>query len=98
MMDEELLKVTVSYGIDCCDNNVLNLSSLRELIDCVLVDQIHPVLPLVLLGEVDIVVDETTIEGTWQDLLFELDFHGVKLAIADLLELLIEWSAELGVN
>ena len=55
-------------------------------------------LPLVLLWEEDVVVDETAVESGREDLLLEFDFHGVELAVADLLELHVERAAILGVD
>jgi hypothetical protein len=57
MLDEELLQVAVADGVNRGDYDVLHLGALGELVKGVLVHQVHPVLPLILLGVVDVVVD-----------------------------------------
>ena len=98
MLNEELLQVAVADGVNRGDDYVLHLSALGELVKGVFVDQVHPVLPLVLLRVVYVVVDESAVEGAGEDLLLEFHLHCVELAVADLLELLVEGAAELGVN
>lgn len=98
MLDKELLEIAISDGVNSCHNNILNLSILGELIKRVLVDQVHPVLPLILLREINVVIDKTTVESAWEYFLLKLDFHCIKLTIADFLELLIERTTVLCVN
>ena len=98
MLDKELLEEAISDGVNSCHNNILNLSILGELIKRVLVDQVHPVLPLILLREINVVIDKTTVESAWEYFLLKLDLHRIKLTIADFLELLIEGTTVLCVN
>jgi hypothetical protein len=54
--------VTVTNGVNCCYDNVLNNSSFGELVNLGLVFEVIPVLPFVVLGEVDVIVNSSTIE------------------------------------
>ena len=98
MLDEELLQVAIADRVNRGDYDVLHLGALGELVQGVLVDQVHPVLPLILLGVVDVVVDQAAIEGAGKDFLLELHLHGVELTVADLFELLVEGATELGID
>ncbi len=75
MLDEELLKIAVANCVNSGNNDVLNLSVLGELINSILVHKVHPVLPLVLLREVDVIVNKASIEAAWKNLLLQLDLH-----------------------
>lgn len=98
MLNEELLEMRISNGINCCHNDVLDLTVLGELIKSVLVHKVHPMLPLVLLWEVYVIVDQTSVKGAWQYLLLKLVLHRIKFTVADLLELLIEGASEFSVD
>ena len=86
------MHVTISDGINSGDDELLWDGSLGELVDLFLVGEVHPVLPLVGLGEVAVVVNGTSVESWGNDLILEL-CNAVNLTIAELLEELIEWAS-----
>jgi len=93
MVNEELLKMIVAYSINSCDDYILHLCILRELIKSIFIYKIHPVFPFVLFREKNVIIDETTIETRRKNLFLQLYFHSVELTIANLLELHIKWTS-----
>jgi hypothetical protein len=98
MLNEELLEVVVADGINSCDYDILHLSVFRELIKSVFIDKIHPVLPLILFREINVIIDKPTIESRRKNLFLKFYFHSIELTIANLLELHIEWASVFSVD
>lgn len=98
LLDAVLLDVRVSELINGCDNDVLWLGILWELVNVVLVEKIGPVLPLILVWEVDVVIDSSTIHNTWHDLAALELLETIDLTIANFLDVEIKWASVLGVH
>ena len=98
VVDTELLDIAVSHGVDRGDNDLLRLGVASEVIDFVFVYIRHPVLPLGSLNIIEVIVDQTSIEFRWQDLLVALEFWEVfKATFQDFLEVHVDWTSELRV-
>lgn len=67
-MDAVLLDVAVPDLIDCGYDNFLNLRILGELINVIFVCEVEPGLPFVLVREVNVVVNRTSVHDTRKDL------------------------------
>jgi hypothetical protein len=76
----------------------LNDGTLRELVNLRLVLKVVPVLPLVILREVDIIINCSTIKKWWQHFLV-LELHkSFKLAFTNFLEILVKFLARRSVD
>jgi len=72
--DEKFLHITISDSINSGHNKLLGNSIPRELINILPVCKVHPVFPLLRLWNIAVIVDGTSVECRWQNLILELRY------------------------
>jgi hypothetical protein len=72
--DEKFLHITISNGVNSGHNQLLGDSISRELINVLPVCKLHPVFPLLRLWNIAVIVDGTSVESSWQNLILELRY------------------------
>ena len=98
LLDAVFLNVTVTNLIDCCNNYVLNLRVLGELVNLIFIAKINPRLPFVCLWEVNVVIYGATIHAARKDFSALELLEAINFTVADFFEVNINWLTVSSVN
>ena len=90
--------LSVSDGVNSCHDDLLDDGALRELVNVVLVSELHPVLPFIRLGEVPVVENSSSIKLSKLQLVLKLMLLTLDVSVAKSDESLSERLSELGID
>lgn len=97
-MDAVLLDVAVPYLVNCCYYNFLHLRIFREFVNVIFVCKVEPGFPLVFVGEVNIVVNCTSVHYTRKNLSAVELQKTINLTIANFFKEHVQWFTILSID